>query len=73
MIGGTAFQVTRILGANNWVISLALGFVALPLGTLIHLIPNVKLWLLPKLEEEPTSPPTSSLALFLLWIACATI
>jgi Ca2+-transporting ATPase len=45
-------------------ISLALGFVALPLGTLIRLIPNkpckcafVKLRLLPKPEEEPTFPP----------------
>jgi Ca2+-transporting ATPase len=42
----------------------ALGFVALPLGALIRLIPNepcervfVKVWLVPKPEEEPTFPP----------------
>jgi Ca2+-transporting ATPase len=48
------------MGAKEWIISLALGFVALPLGALIRLIPNepcervfVKLRLLPK-PEEPT-------------------
>lgn len=52
------------MGAKEWIISLALGFVALPLGALIRLIPNepcervfVKLRLLPKPEEEPTFPP----------------
>jgi Ca2+-transporting ATPase len=51
------------MGAKEWIISLALGFVALPLGALIRLIPNkpcervfVKLRLLPKPEEEPTLP-----------------
>lgn len=38
-IGGTAFQVTRI-GAREWGISLALGFVSIPLGALIRLLPN---------------------------------
>ncbi|KAG1863477.1 uncharacterized protein F5891DRAFT_933578, partial [Suillus fuscotomentosus] len=38
-IGGTTFQVTRIAG-RKWGISLALGFVSIPLGTLIHLLPN---------------------------------
>ncbi len=49
------------MGAKEWIISLALGFVALPLGALIRLIPNepcervfMKLRLLPKPEEEPT-------------------
>ncbi|KAG1747134.1 Ca-transporting ATPase [Suillus paluster] len=38
-IGGTAFQVTRI-GGREWGISLALGFVSIPLGALIRLLPN---------------------------------
>ncbi|KAN0105567.1 HAD-like domain containing protein [Russula decolorans] len=61
-IGGVAFQVT-CMGAKEWIISLALGFIALPLGALIRLISNepckrvfVKLRLLPKPEEEPTFP-----------------
>lgn len=53
------------MGAKEWIISLALGFVALPLGALIRLIPNepcervfVKLRLFPsRREEEPTFPP----------------
>jgi Ca2+-transporting ATPase len=51
------------MGAKEWIISLALGFIALPLGALIRLISNepckrvfVKLRLLPKPEEEPTFP-----------------
>jgi Ca2+-transporting ATPase len=51
------------MDAKEWIISLALGFVALPLGALIRLIPTepcervfVKLRLLPKPEEEPTFP-----------------
>ena len=49
------------MGGKEWVISLALGFVALPLGALI---PNgpcecifVMLRLLPKPEVQPTMPP----------------
>ncbi|KAG1804284.1 hypothetical protein EV424DRAFT_1300201, partial [Suillus variegatus] len=38
-IGGTAFQVTCIAG-REWGISLALGFVSIPLGALIRLLPN---------------------------------
>ncbi|TCD63338.1 hypothetical protein EIP91_005657 [Steccherinum ochraceum] len=38
-IGGAAFQVTRI-GGKEWGISLALGFVSIPLGALIRYIPN---------------------------------
>jgi Ca2+-transporting ATPase len=38
-IGGAAFQVTRI-GGREWGISLALGFVSIPLGALIRLLPN---------------------------------
>jgi Ca2+-transporting ATPase len=52
------------MGAKEWIISLALGFVALPLGALIRLIPNgpcervfVRVRILPKPEEEPTFPP----------------
>ena len=52
------------MGAREWVISLALGFVPLPLGTLIRLIPNgpcerafTKLRLLPTAELLPTTRP----------------
>jgi Ca2+-transporting ATPase len=51
------------MGGREWAISLALGFVSLPLGALIRLIPNepcahifVKLQLLPK-PEPPTMLP----------------
>ncbi|KAG2355509.1 hypothetical protein BDR07DRAFT_1303134 [Suillus spraguei] len=53
-VGGTAFQVTRI-GGREWGISLALGFVSIPLGALIRLLPNkpfeylfIRMRLLPK-------------------------
>jgi Ca2+-transporting ATPase len=52
------------MGAKEWIISLALGFIALPLGALIRLVPNepcervfVKLRLFRKPEEEATFPP----------------
>ncbi|KAN0132462.1 hypothetical protein V8E53_009721 [Lactarius tabidus] len=61
--GGSAFDVTRI-GAREWVISLVLGFLSLPLGALIRLIPNEpcerafkKLQLLPTHELLPTTHP----------------
>jgi Ca2+-transporting ATPase len=38
-IGDTIFQVTHI-GGCEWGISLALGFVSIPLGALIRLFPN---------------------------------
>ncbi|THH32252.1 hypothetical protein EUX98_g1955 [Antrodiella citrinella] len=38
-VGGAAFQVTRI-GGKEWGISLALGFVSIPLGALLRCIPN---------------------------------
>lgn len=38
-VGGAAFQVTKI-GGREWGISLALGFVSIPLGALIRFIPN---------------------------------
>ena len=48
------------MGGMEWAISVALGFVAFPLGALIRLIPNepcerffVMLWLLPKPEVQP--------------------
>jgi len=57
-IGGAAFQVTRI-GGREWAISLALGFVSIPLGALIRWLPNdpferlfVLVRLLPKRESE---------------------
>ena len=52
------------MGAREWVISLALGFVPLPLGALIRLIPNEpcerafeKLQLLPTAELLPKTCP----------------
>ena len=52
------------MGTREWVISLALGFVPLPLGALIRLIPNEpcerafkKLQLLPTPELLPTTRP----------------
>jgi Ca2+-transporting ATPase len=52
------------MSGREWVISMALGFVSLPLGALIRLIPNepcarifVKLRLLPKPEAAPTMLP----------------
>jgi len=62
-VGGSAFQVTR-MGGREWGISLALGFVSLPLGAVIRLIPNEPcgrvfrmLRLLPKPEARPTLVP----------------
>ncbi|KAG2737482.1 calcium ATPase [Suillus brevipes Sb2] len=54
-IGGTTFQVTRIAG-RKWDISLALGFVSIPLGTLIHLLPNrpfERLFIMMRLLPKP--------------------
>jgi len=61
-VGGAAFQVTRVDG-EIWGISLGLGFVSIPLGALIRLLPNgpferafSKLGMLGKPEKElPTS------------------
>ncbi|EGN98945.1 hypothetical protein SERLA73DRAFT_90032 [Serpula lacrymans var. lacrymans S7.3] len=60
-IGGAAFQVTRI-GGREWGISLALGFVSIPLGALIRILPNgpferlfVKMRLFPNSKVLPTS------------------
>ncbi|KAJ6513357.1 Ca-transporting ATPase [Mycena sanguinolenta] len=38
-VGKSAFQVTRI-GGREWGISLALGFVSIPLGALVRLLPS---------------------------------
>ncbi|KAF5392317.1 hypothetical protein D9757_001407 [Collybiopsis confluens] len=60
-VGGAAFQVTRVDG-EVWGISLALGFVSIPLGALIRLLPNEpfeklfnRLGLFGKAEILPTS------------------
>ncbi|KIK62401.1 hypothetical protein GYMLUDRAFT_164480 [Collybiopsis luxurians FD-317 M1] len=60
-VGGAAFQVTRV-GGEVWGISLALGFVSIPLGALIRLLPNEpferlfdKVGLFGKPEVLPTS------------------
>ncbi|KZT01381.1 calcium-translocating P-type ATPase [Laetiporus sulphureus 93-53] len=62
-VGGDAFSVERIDGAE-WGISLALGFVSIPLGALIRLIPNkpierffIFIHLLPNPEVLPTKRP----------------
>ncbi|TFY80381.1 hypothetical protein EWM64_g3629 [Hericium alpestre] len=62
-VGGSAFQVTRI-GGREWGISLALGFVSIPLGALIRCIPNgpcerffKAIRLMPKPEVLPTVRP----------------
>lgn len=62
-VGGAAFQVTNMAG-REWGISIALGFVSIPLGALIRLIPNgpverlfMKVRLLPNPEVLPTSRP----------------
>ena len=62
-IGGTAFQVTPIPG-HEWGISLALGFVSIPLGVLIRCIPTpplerafIKLKIMRPDEVLPTTEP----------------
>jgi P-type Ca2+ transporter type 2C len=62
-VGGAAFQVTRV-GGREWGISIALGFVSIPLGALLRLIPNEpvemvlqKLRILPKQDVLPTQSP----------------
>ncbi|KAG2157932.1 Ca-transporting ATPase [Suillus bovinus] len=57
-IGGAAFQVTPIAG-REWGISLALGFVSIPLGAIIRLLPNepferlfIFMRLLPKRQSD---------------------
>ena len=70
-VGGKAFQVTRI-GGREWGISLALGFVSIPLGALIRMLPNAphekffkRLGLLGKQESEL---PTASEEAKEVWI-----
>ncbi|RDX57115.1 calcium-translocating P-type ATPase [Lentinus brumalis] len=62
-VGGAAFQVTRI-GGREWGIGLALGFVSIPLGALIRMIPNgpierffIKVRLMPNPNVLPTTRP----------------
>ena len=62
-VGGSAFDVTP-MGIREWGISLALGCISLPLGSLIRLTPNEpcergfkRLLLLPKPEVLPTVRP----------------
>jgi len=64
-VGGSAFQVTSMNG-RDWGISIALGFVSMPLGALIRLIPNgpcerlfIKLRLLPDPNKLPTVNPVA--------------
>ena len=65
-IGGAAFQVTRI-PAREWGISLALGFVSIPLGVLIRCIPSpplerafIKMKIMRSDEVLPTTKPETA-------------
>jgi len=65
-VGGTAFQVTRIPG-REWGISLALGFVSIPLGVLIRCLPTppferafIKLRIMRPDELLPTTKPETA-------------
>lgn len=62
-VGGDAFQVTA-LPARYWGISLALGFVSIPLGVLIRYIPTpplerlfIKLRIMSAEDVLPTTKP----------------
>lgn len=62
--GGAAFQVTRLNG-RDWGISLVIGFLAIPLGALIRLLPTdpfarflIKLHIYPDPNALPTVVPT---------------
>ncbi|KDQ14940.1 hypothetical protein BOTBODRAFT_109588 [Botryobasidium botryosum FD-172 SS1] len=58
-VGGSAFQVTSMNG-RDWGISIALGFVSLPLGALIRLIPNgpcERLFITLRLMPDPNKLP----------------
>lgn len=58
-IGGAAFQVTSI-GYREWGLSLALGFVSIPLGASIRIMPNepfVKVFTWVGLIENPNELP----------------
>ena len=64
-IGGAAFQVTRISG-REWGISPTLGVVSIPIGIIVHLLPNmpfkclfIKLHLLQNPDVLPTSRPNA--------------
>lgn len=65
-VGGAAFQVIPISG-RKWGISLALGFVSIPLGALIRCIPTpplertfVKLGIMSADELLPTTKPDAA-------------
>ena len=65
-VGGAAFQVTPI-PAREWGISLALGFVSIPLGVLIRCIPTpplerafIKMRLMSRDEILPTTKPETA-------------
>lgn len=58
--GGAAFQATPMSG-RDWAISVALGFVSIPLGFLIRCIPTLpseRLFIAIHLMRDPKAPPT---------------
>ncbi|KAH8109562.1 calcium-translocating P-type ATPase [Phellopilus nigrolimitatus] len=59
-VGGSAFQVSPIIG-RDWGISVALGFMSIPIGYLIRLIPNPpveRLFIKLRLLRDPSVLPT---------------
>jgi Ca2+-transporting ATPase len=66
-VGGAAFQVTPMPG-REWGISLALGFVSIPLGILIRCLPTlpferafIKLRIMTAAEVLPTTKPDAAI------------
>jgi Ca2+-transporting ATPase len=60
MVGGAAFQVTR-LRAIDWAISIVVGFIAIPIGVLVRMVPTapierilIKMRLFPDPNDLPT-------------------
>jgi len=61
-VGGAAFSVAKMSG-RSWGVSIALGFVSLPLGYLIRLIPNgpiEKMFIKLRLMNDPNVLPVIS-------------
>ncbi|CAE6429378.1 unnamed protein product [Rhizoctonia solani] len=57
--GGAAFQVTSMNG-RDWGMSIALGFVSIPLGFLIRCIPNgpvERVFIALRIMRDPSAPP----------------
>jgi P-type Ca2+ transporter type 2C len=55
-VGGAAFSVTRLNG-HQWLLSIALGFLAIPAGAIVRLVPNkfIRKFLPRVILERPTN------------------